>query len=99
MVLMLINSAIALALPNYVIKNYKYWKKGNYDNRIIKIYTFISLGLFFTLLSVYNIDKLYFGILGYYGKEIIPLIFIIYFYLVYTIFMQIIFFIIKRLIL
>jgi O-antigen/teichoic acid export membrane protein len=79
MVLMLINSAIALALPNYVIKNYKYWKKGNYDNRIIKIYTFISLGLFFTLLSVYNIDKLYFGILGYYGKEIIPLIFIIYF--------------------
>lgn len=79
MVLMLINSAIALALPTYVIKNYKYWKKGNYDNRIIKIYTFISLGLFFTLLSVYNIDKLYFGILGYYGKEMIPLIFIIYF--------------------
>lgn len=78
MILMLINSAIALSLPTYMIKNYENWKKQNYDNKIIKIYTFISLGLFFTLLSVYSLDKLYFGILGYYEQEMIPLIFTIY---------------------
>lgn len=79
MVLMLINSAIALALPPYMIKNYKNWKEQNYDNKIIKIYTFISLVLFLILLSIYIVDKLYFGILGYYGQEMIPLIFLIYF--------------------
>lgn len=79
MFLVLINSVIFLALPTYMIKNYKNWKEQNYDNKIIKIYTFISLGLFFTLLSIYIVDKLHFGILGYYGEEMIPLIFIIYF--------------------
>jgi len=79
MILMLINSAIALTLPTYMIKNYQNWKKQNYDNRIIKIYTFISLFLFFVILFLYCLDKLFFGILGCYGEEMIPLIFIIYF--------------------
>jgi O-antigen/teichoic acid export membrane protein len=79
MILMLINSAIALTLPTYMIKNYKNWKEQDFDDKIIKIYTFISLGLFFILLSVFSLDKFYFGILGYYGKEMIPLIFVIYF--------------------
>lgn len=79
MVLMLLNSAIALTLPTYIIKNYKNWKEQDYDNKIIKIYTFVSLGLFFIILSIFSLDKLYFGILGYYGQEMIPLVFIIYF--------------------
>jgi len=79
MILMLINSAIALALPTFMIKNYLNWKEQNFDNIIIKIYTFISLGLFFIVMLVFSLDKFYFGIIGYYGQEMIPLIFIIYF--------------------
>jgi len=76
--LMLINSAIALVLPTYLIKNYQKWKREEYDNKIIKVYTIFSISLFILILSIYQVDKMFFNILGYYGEEMFFLILIIY---------------------
>jgi O-antigen/teichoic acid export membrane protein len=78
LVLMLVNSGIALALPTYMIKNFKNWKNEKYDNKLIKYYTTISIILFFVVFSLYYMDLKYFHILGYYGDEMPILILIIY---------------------
>jgi len=78
MILMLINSAIALSIPPYMIKNIDRWKNENYDHKLMEYYTIFSSVLFFIVVSLYSLDKYYFNILGYYGQEMIPMIFIIY---------------------
>jgi O-antigen/teichoic acid export membrane protein len=78
LVLMLVNSGIALALPTYMIKNFKNWKDEKYDTKLIKYYTAISIILFFFVFSLYYIDLKYSHILGYYGDEMPILILVIY---------------------
>jgi len=78
LVLMLVNSGIALSLPTYMIKNFKKWKSEDYDNKFMKYYTIMSIVIFLFLLIAYRLDMLYFRILGYYEVEMIPLIIIIY---------------------
>ncbi|QOP43235.1 oligosaccharide flippase family protein [Sulfurimonas sediminis] len=78
MVLMLVNSGIALAIPPYMIKNIQNWKENHFDVKISNIYTYFSIVLFVIVLLLYVLDKNYTHILGYYGQEMIPLILIIY---------------------
>ena len=78
LVLMLLNSGIAMALPTYMIKNYKNWKALGFDNKFINYYTYLSTLLLVVVMSLYVLDANYFGILGYYGSEMLPLIAIIY---------------------
>ena len=78
LILMLINSGIALALPTFIIKNYQNWKKNDYDNKFITYYSYIAIFLFVLILYIYYLDFVYFHILGYYGNEMIPLITVIY---------------------
>lgn len=79
LVLMLLNSGIAMALPTYMIKNYQNWKTQGFDNKFIAYYTYLSILLLVAVMSLYALDFNYFGILGYYGGEMLPLIAIIYF--------------------
>ncbi len=78
LILMLVNSGIALALPTFMIKNFKNWKRKKYDNKAIAYYTIVSIILFIVVILIYLIDLKYSRILGYYGKEMLPLIFLIY---------------------
>jgi len=78
LILMLINSAIALSIPPYMIKNIDRWKNENYDHKLITYYTVLSIVLFFIVISLYALDKRYTQILGYYGEEMILMIFFIY---------------------
>jgi len=78
LILMLLNSGIALALPPYLIKNFNYWKDKEYDTKLSNYYTILSILLFLIVLIIYYLDKNYFHVLGYYGPEMIPLIITIY---------------------
>lgn len=78
MVLMLLNSGIGLVLPTLLIKNYDRWKEKEYDNRLIRYYSYITILLFAFILSLYKLDSIYFNILDYYSTQMIPLITIIY---------------------
>lgn len=78
LVLMLLNSGIALAIPTYMIKNYRHWLDEGFDNRLISYYTFLSIALFAVVLILYGLDMKYFHILKYYGDEMLPLIGLIY---------------------
>ncbi|MDX5584711.1 MAG: polysaccharide biosynthesis C-terminal domain-containing protein [Aureibaculum sp.] len=79
LVLILLNSGIAMALPTYMIKNYQNWKTQGFDNKFIGYYTYLSILLLMVVMCLYALDFNYFGILGYYGDEMLPLIAIIYF--------------------
>lgn len=78
LVLGLINTAIGLTLPVYVIKNYKSWLTDKADNKYIMIYTFISICLFVIILASYLIDWKFFNILKHYDNEIILLFLILF---------------------
>lgn len=78
LILMLVNSGIALALPTYMIRNYTEWKERNYDNVFIRIYSFISVALFVLVLCGYYLDSKYFFILGYYGVDVVVMTTLIY---------------------
>ena len=78
LILGLINTAIALTLPVYVIKNYQSWLTDKADNKYIMTYTFISIFLFIAILLSYLIDWKFFNILKHYDSEIL-LIFLILF--------------------
>lgn len=78
LVLMLINSGVAMAIPTYLIKDYQGWKDQDNDNRLIRSYTTIAISLYIVLTGLYVLDYHYFGILGYYGSEMLLLIGIIY---------------------
>ncbi|VAW45699.1 hypothetical protein MNBD_GAMMA03-832 [hydrothermal vent metagenome] len=79
LILMLLNSGLAMALPTYVIKNYQNWKDRGLDNKFIGYYTYISIVLLVVVVFLYTLDAKYFNVLGYYGSEMLPLIVIIYF--------------------
>ncbi len=79
LILMLLNSGLAMALPTYVIKNYQNWKDKGFDNKFIGYYTYISIVLLIVVVFLYILDAKYFAVLGYYGSEMLPLIVIIYF--------------------
>lgn len=78
LVLMLLNSGLAMALPTYMIKNYNHWKSQCFDSRFVRYYTYLSIFMLTLIISLYVIDFRYFGLLGYYGEEMLPLIFILY---------------------
>lgn len=79
LVLMLLNSGLAMALPTYMIKNYNKWIELCFDNKFIRYYTYLSIIILTLVISLYVIDLKFFGVLGYYGEEMLPLIFILYF--------------------
>ncbi|MFX4281036.1 lipopolysaccharide biosynthesis protein [Aliarcobacter butzleri] len=78
-ILTLINMGLGLALPTYLIKNYLDWKKKNFDNIIIKYYTYIAIFLFVFIYILYYVDYKYFNVLKYYNSEMLNLISINYF--------------------
>jgi O-antigen/teichoic acid export membrane protein len=77
-ILTLINMGLGLVLPIFLIKNYSDWKKKNFDNIIIKYYTFIAIFLFIFIYVLYYVDYKYFNILKYYNSEMLNLISINY---------------------
>jgi len=79
LVLILLNSGITMALPTYMIKNYQNWKAQGFDNKFVAYYTYLSILLLVVVTCLYVLDFNYFGILGYYGDEMLPMIAIIYF--------------------
>lgn len=79
LILMLLNSGIAMVLPPYMIKNYQSWISQDFDRRFIGYYTYSSILLLIIIVTLYVLDYKYVGVLGYYGREMLPLILIIYF--------------------
>ncbi len=77
-VLTLLNIGLGLALPTYLIKNYSKWKNDNFDNNIIKYYSYIAIFLFIVIYIFYYIDYKYFNLLKYYSSEMLNLITINY---------------------
>ncbi|APC97364.1 lipopolysaccharide biosynthesis protein [Francisella frigiditurris] len=77
--LMLINSAIILIVPTYMIKSYDMWKTRLYDKKIIKIYTLVSICLFFIILLICSVDNKFTHILKYYNRNMVMIIYFIYF--------------------
>lgn len=73
-ILTLINMGLGLALPTYLIKNYSDWRKKNFDNTIIKYYTYIAILLFVFIYVLYYVDYKYFNVLKYYNSEMLNLI-------------------------
>lgn len=73
-ILTLINMGLGLALPTYLIKNYSDWRKKNFDNTIIKYYTYIAIFLFVFIHVLYYVDYNYFNVLKYYNSEMLNLI-------------------------
>ena len=73
-ILTLINMGLGLALPTYLIKNYSDWRKKNFDNTIIKYYTYIAILLFVFIYVLYYLDYKYFNVLKYYNSEMLNLI-------------------------
>lgn len=78
MILTLIIMGLSLTLPTYLIKNYLSWKEKNFDNIIIKYYTYIAILLFVFIYVLYYIDYKYFNVLKYYNSEMLNLISINY---------------------
>lgn len=78
MILSLINMGLSLTLPTYLIRNYSNWKKKNFDNIIIKYYTYIAIFLFIFIYILYYVDYKYFNVLKYYSSEMLNLISINY---------------------
>lgn len=77
-ILTLVNMGLGLSLPTYLIKNYSKWKEKNFDNVIIKYYTFIAVFLFIFIYILYYVDYKYFNVLNYYNSEMLDLITINY---------------------
>lgn len=59
MVLMLVNSGIALALPTHFIKNYEHWTTGEIRKKAINLYNFGTILLFLCLIIFVYIDFRY----------------------------------------
>lgn len=78
MILMLLNSGLALSLPTFLIRNYEDWVIKDYDNKFLRYYSIIAVILFIIIMLCYVFDSIYFKILGYYSLELILLITIIY---------------------
>jgi len=79
LILALLNSGLSMALPTYMIKNYNKWKESDFDNKFISYYTYVSILTLIPIVSLYIIDFKFFGFLGYYENEMLPLIFVLYF--------------------
>lgn len=79
LVLMLLNSAIYLALPGLMIRSYGSWLESKKDDYYLGHYTNAAVILYGLLLGCFAIDKAYFGVLGYYKIELVYLFSIIYF--------------------
>jgi len=70
MMLMLLNSGIALALPQHLIKNYKLWTEPTFLRRNIIIYSIAAIIVFSIGLIVTILDEKYFHTLGYYKLDL-----------------------------
>lgn len=78
LVLGLLNTAIGLTLPVYVIKNYDNWVANRYDQKYIMLYTLISILFFLAITCIYLLDWKFFKVLKHYDIQIF-LIFLILF--------------------
>lgn len=78
LILGLLNTAIGLMLPVYVIKNYEKWTSNNYDQKIIMIYTLVAVSFFVLIITGYIIDWKYFHILKHYDYNIIVMYYILF---------------------
>lgn len=65
MILLLINSGIALALPQHLIKNYSMWTKGVIRKKFIILYSLVALILFLIVNFILIIDKRSFSLIDY----------------------------------
>ncbi|WP_420229168.1 hypothetical protein ACOBWA_09270 [Psychrobacter sp. ER1] len=78
LVLGLLNTAIGLMLPVYVIKNYKKWVSENYDQKFIMIYTLIAVTFFVLIITSYILDWKYFHVLRHYDYSVIIMYYILF---------------------
>lgn len=76
MVLMLVNSGIALSLPQHLIRNYERWTNGDLRKKFISFYHIICVGIFFVVNLFLILDKRKFGFLTHHEEISITIIFI-----------------------
>lgn len=76
MILMLVNSGIALSLPQHLIRNYDNWTKGDLRKKFILFYNLICISLFFFVNLLLLLDKRHIGILSHHEEIGVTIIFI-----------------------
>lgn len=70
-VAMIINSGVAIVIPQHIIKKYNYWTDTKNLFKFYVLYSFIFLILFISLLTGIYLDNKYFQIIDYYDSDII----------------------------
>lgn len=78
MVLMLLNSGLALALPTIMIKNFEAWKNPKELKKYITLYSGAAAFILLVIYTIFWIDKIYFQFLNYHEIDLIYIIFIVF---------------------
>ena len=73
MVFLLINSGLALTLPNHIIKNYNYWLNSSVRIKFLIIYSIVFTLISFTIVLVSYVFKPYFNFLDAIDNEVLIL--------------------------
>lgn len=70
-VAMVMNSGIALVIPQHLMKNYEKWTSSKFINKFYIIYSAVFLGVYLALLIGIFVDSLYFNIIKHYSSDVI----------------------------
>lgn len=68
---MILNSGIAIVLPQHMIKNYDLWTQSKTTIKFYLYYSLVFLTIYGAILIGYKIDKSHFHLIGYYSPDFI----------------------------